>query len=177
MTFAHLLHLARMIQLHDFDRTLFLKSSHGRIIESQMTVFANTKAAKIDCLGCEEPFVPVAFVQREVAVSIDEMKVFGPDERLNWFPQITAEAGFVIFNYAQGFINGEEHDFGPINLFERDELYEELDLGISRHEEYCGGTYFIHSRPKQRVHPERRIRGEILQLVKALHREVIRLKG
>ena len=64
MAFLHLLHLAWIIQLYQFDRMLLFESGHWRIIESEMAVFPDTEAAKVYRLRVQQRRVPLAFIQR-----------------------------------------------------------------------------------------------------------------
>src|SRR5947207_8039838 len=63
MPFPHLLLPARLIQLHELDQIWIIKLRHGRIIEGQMPILPDAKAAEIDGLRVEQNGVTPALIQ------------------------------------------------------------------------------------------------------------------
>lgn len=174
--FPHLLHFTGVIELHDFDGTLLFEASDRWIVEGEVTVFADAEAAEVDWLRFQEGFVAIAFFKGEINVSVDEMEFFWAHERLNTFAEIPAEARFVILIDPEVFVHVEEDDFGPIDSFEGDELFKELNLGIAGGEDRGGGAFFLQSGAKKGVYLERGVRGEVVEAVEDLNGQVVRLE-
>ena len=53
MAFAHLLHFARIIKLHQLDRPFLFKTRNGRIVERNVSVFTDAEAAQVNRLGAQ----------------------------------------------------------------------------------------------------------------------------
>ncbi len=62
--FTHLLAFAGVVEPHDFNRASVVEIGHGRIVESQVAVFADAEAAEVNRLSAQQLRVAFAFFDR-----------------------------------------------------------------------------------------------------------------
>lgn len=176
MAFLKLLHFAGEVEFDQFDEVFFLEAGHGRIVESQMAVFAHTEAAEVDRLLFEEGFVAGAFIEREIHVAFDEMKGFGFDKGFDPVTEVFAKTGFVVLINAEVFVHVEEGHLGPIDAFEIDEFAEKLDLGITSGENDGGGTLALDHAGKVSIYFARGETGQLFLTWKNMNIQLVRFE-
>jgi hypothetical protein len=63
VAFLDLLHFAGVVELHEFDRVRVVEAGDWRVVEGDVTVFADAQAAEVDGLGLEQGGVAGDFVE------------------------------------------------------------------------------------------------------------------
>ena len=92
MPFIDLLPLAGVIQLHQLDPVGIIQLCHGRIVEGDVTIFANTQATEIDRCLFEQLGVSITFIEWQKRIALEVMKGLGLDQTFHTLLPCQVEA-------------------------------------------------------------------------------------
>ena len=130
VTFIHLLHLACVIELDQFDQVGILKIRHGGIIERNVPVLSYTETTQINRCLLEKVGVTFAFIERKGSIPIQVVKVLRLNQTLYPLPHVQPETGLVVCRNTKILVHVKKRDLGPVNSPQFNQCFEELYLGV-----------------------------------------------